>query len=1162
MTNDAAKHPFLLAPAMLFLIALSFLPLSSHTLASAPLSDEQDRTVDELIKGYGSGPSGFWSVFGDVKERIDGPVLEKMLDHAAAKRDAALVTLVLEGARMKGDEKMLASLTLSAADVLLSIGRYDEAAKLYDSAMPVARSLEDPVLMAKAHEGNGDVSFHSGNPANALLMYRRAADLYARGGSLSGQGIVARKMGDVLIQTGDNGQAARVLERALGILKGGTNPVEEGNVYRSLGNLAMRQRDHKTALSFFELALARYTGTGDKKGEADIHRGFGETALRTGDNEKAAGEYSKALAMYDELGSGCYVGQGYARKGLADIAFFAGRNDEARGLYDKALESFTAAGYPLGQADVLRRMGQLGLRRGNIEEARASYEKALPIYRKVREPVGQADVYKGLGDIGYYGRNFSGALEMYDRALPYYVHAGEPLGQANVHRATGDIHFYAGDYARAMDYYEKALSFYMKANSPMGQANTYRTMGETYVRLGKADHALAMFTSAMTLYKKVNEPIGQGDIYKTLGEIYLEKGNRMAALDMFREALSYVTAAHSVVDQGHAYQGIGDVFLSAGDLEKSLENYDMALALYRRMQDKESEAFVLIKKAGLSSRIGDVKEAMGLFEAGLGKLEEVRSQAMFPDMKKSYMEKVYGHYEDAAVFMLETNENEKAFRSIEAMKARVFLDQLAEGRVNLEKGIDPAMKAERDALENELVVTGRKLGEESRKDVPDKEVLERLGKESSLIREKLDALKRDIRYKNPLYASVQYPEPVAVKFLQEKVLKESEVLAEYFLSRKGVYCLVVSRKDFNVVKLSVSHEDLQSKVKAFLTNIRGYQQKERFREALAEDLYAILVKPIEPFLGDGTLIVAPQAILAYLPFEALMTEEGGKKIFMIEKRPVAYIQSGTVLSVLRSQYEREGSGGGFVGFGDPVYDYDKYRSESQAAREKKVEEEKGAASGGDTGDEPPAVNPGAAFTKNSYLRAGGTLVRLQGSGEEIEGIRKMYEEKGSPARSFLRIEAREENARSPEMGRYAFIHFSTHGILEPGFQAIALSQIPGDKEDGFLTLGEIMNSRFNARLVVLSACETGLGEMSYSEGVTGLTRAVMYAGSAAAVVSLWSVADEGTKDLMIRFYDGLIRKGMPKVAALRAAKMELLKDTKESTFSHPFFWSAFVMYGE
>ncbi|MDD3846405.1 MAG: CHAT domain-containing protein [Syntrophorhabdaceae bacterium] len=1159
MNNDKTKLPFFAPFVMVSLVTIFFLSFTV-SFASNLLDGDRERSFNELMEGYESGAGRFWSVFGDNKDKIDGPVLDKALHHAAAKRDDTLVGLVLEGARIKGDQKALVSLMLDAADYFLSTCRYDEALKLYDASMPLARNLENPLLLAKAYEGNGDISFYSGNPTNALMMYKKAADLYTRGGSLPGQGVVARKMGDVLIQTGDNGQAATVLEKAMSILKSAGDPIEEGNAYRSFGNLAMRQRDHKTALSFFELALARYTAAGFSNGEADIRRAFGETALRTGDNEKAGENYSKALALYDKTGS--LIGQGYARKGLADIAFFSGKNDEAGGLYKKALESFTAAGYPLGQADVLRRMGQLNLRTGYMTAARGSYEEALPIYRKVREPVGQADVYKGLGDIGYYGRNFSKALEMYDRALPYYVHAGEPLGQGNVHRATGDIYFYAGDYARAMEYYEKALSLYIKANSPMGQANTYRTIGETYVRLKKTDHALAMFNSAMALYKKTNEPIGQGDIYKTLGEIYLRKGNRMGALDMFREALGYLTTAHSVIDQGHAYQGIGDVFLSAGDLDKSLENYDTALELYRQMQDKESEAFILLKKAGLFGRKEDVRESMRLYEAGLAKLEQVRTQAVFPDMKKSYMEKVYGHYEDAAVFMLDNNENEKAFYYIEAMKARVFLDQLAEARVDLEKGIDPAVKKERDSLEAELFVMERKLAEESRKETPDKEVMERSKKEFSVIQEKLDALRRDIRYKNPLYASVQYPEPIEVKALQEKVLRDGEVLAQYFLSKKGVYCLLVKKKEFNVIKLPVSHGDLISRVKEFLGNMRGHQQKEPFREDLAWGLYDMLVRPLEPFLGESTLIVAPQGILAYLPFEALRTEEGGRKIFMVEKYPVKYIQSGTVLAVLRSQYERDGYGGGFVGFGDPVYDYTAYTSERSVAADKNVQDKNDPSGGKGSGNGAPGTTPGAAFMKYNYLRAGGTLTRLEGSGEEIEGIRKIHEEHGSPARSFLRIDAREENARSAEIGQYAFIHFSTHGILEPGFQAIALSQIPGDKEDGFLTLGEIMNSRFNARLVVLSACETGLGEMSYSEGVTGLTRAVMYAGSAAALVSLWNVADEGTRDLMIRFYEGMINKGMTKTDALRAAKIQLLSDTEKDGFSHPFFWSAFVMYGE
>jgi CHAT domain-containing protein len=125
-------------------------------------------------------------------------------------------------------------------------------------------------------------------------------------------------------------------------------------------------------------------------------------------------------------------------------------------------------------------------------------------------------------------------------------------------------------------------------------------------------------------------------------------------------------------------------------------------------------------------------------------------------------------------------------------------------------------------------------------------------------------------------------------------------------------------------------------------------------------------------------------------------------------------------------------------------------------------------------------------------------------------------------------------------------------------QAIALSPVPEDNEDGFLTLGEIMNLRYNAHVVVLSACVTGLGRAERGEGITGLTRAVMYAGSRSAVVSLWSVDDEGTRDLMVRFYENMIRKGSDTAESLGPAKREMLG----TGYGSPFSWSAFVMYGE
>lgn len=201
----------------------------------------------------------------------------------------------------------------------------------------------------------------------------------------------------------------------------------------------------------------------------------------------------------------------------------------------------------------------------------------------------------------------------------------------------------------------------------------------------------------------------------------------------------------------------------------------------------------------------------------------------------------------------------------------------------------------------------------------------------------------------------------------------------------------------------------------------------------------------------------------------------------------------------------------------------------------------------------------AELNRGRYDRGGGTLQRLPGSGEEVKGIAALFAASSKKQTVDLRLDAREESAKAPAMADYGYVHFACHGLLGKGFQSLALSQIPDSQEDSLLMLGEMMACRYKARLVVLSACQTGKGTVERGEGVTGLTRAVMYAGSPAAVVSLWSVSDARTKDLMLRFYSKLLKEGLPKDEALRAAKLEMLKS---SYFSSPFFWAAFVMHGE
>jgi CHAT domain-containing protein len=153
---------------------------------------------------------------------------------------------------------------------------------------------------------------------------------------------------------------------------------------------------------------------------------------------------------------------------------------------------------------------------------------------------------------------------------------------------------------------------------------------------------------------------------------------------------------------------------------------------------------------------------------------------------------------------------------------------------------------------------------------------------------------------------------------------------------------------------------------------------------------------------------------------------------------------------------------------------------------------------------------------------------------------------------------------SPELSQYRYVHIATHGLLDterPGLSALLFSMVDaqGKSQDGFLRANDIYNLKLPAELVVLSACQTGLGKEVKGEGLVGLTRGFMYAGAARVVVSLWNVNDKATADLMTKFYEKMLKQGERPAAALRAAQVEMWK---QKQWQSPYYWAAFTMQGE
>jgi len=303
------------------------------------------------------------------------------------------------------------------------------------------------------------------------------------------------------------------------------------------------------------------------------------------------------------------------------------------------------------------------------------------------------------------------------------------------------------------------------------------------------------------------------------------------------------------------------------------------------------------------------------------------------------------------------------------------------------------------------------------------------------------------------------------------------------------------------------------------------------RSALA--LYRDVVAPVADLLEPGGgLIVVPDGVLSYVPFEALVMDSTGASdygslAYLGRRVAISYAPSSSVLRTIRSGGDgvRPAPTMDLVAFGDPVF-----AGELSAMR-----------SG-------PSV-------------LGEDLARLPYTGDEVRTIGELFPE--GRTRIFLREDATEEAVLSGNaLAGARFVHFATHGIVDedhPDFSGLALSATDGEAGDGFLQVAEIFNLHLDADLVVLSACETGLGRMVRGEGLLGLTRAFLYAGASSLVVSLWSVADRSTSELMKRFYGSLVNEKQSRSVALKDAKLSMLDDPE---FAHPFNWAPFVLIGD
>jgi CHAT domain-containing protein/Tfp pilus assembly protein PilF len=879
--------------------------------------------------------------------------------------------------------------------------------------------------------------------------------------------------------------------------------------YRAEALIYYRSDRYQQALSVLGVILAKVEESGDLERRGRIHGLAGSIYSDLADFKKASEHLTLSLEISREIGD-----RGAEQAYLAQLGVVYGK----LGKHQQALEV---------------------------------YERALKMAREVGDRLSEGRNIGLIGNLHAQLANYPQAIDAHLQAANIAREVGDRPSEAAQLGSVSSVYTALGDYPKALEYIQAASKIAREVNNPWLEVSFLQGLGSVFENLGDKPQALAAYEQSIRVARQIGDRLGEAISLAHMGKVISQSGNHSQALGWYEQALRAAREIGAVTVEAGILNDLGKLHFVLKNYSQAEEDHKKALVV-----GAETRMPVIIwqAQAGLAAaceRQGRPAEAINHYRLAVETIEKVRQGLEIAEEKAGFLQDKIEVYKNLVDLLAESHQREpakryaaEAFHYAERERARAFLDSMAEARLNVEQGIATALLDRRREIEARISQLQSRLIKEYSEKSPDRKKVKMWEADLAKTDEDYQTLRREIRRQHPRYADLQYPEPVRLEQAQQ-LLGEKSLLLEYSLGQTASFLFAVSRDDHLVARLS-SASSISDRVKRLREAIARPDRK-AFSNYLvqARSLYQELIRPAGKLLsGKQELIIVADGALHYLPFEVLLNPDGAlatqadprRLPYLVRDYAVSYVPSASVLAGLSTPYEnRAGAQRMFLAYADPVYDEGATQETSAAGLIVR------------------------SFGEGKPWR----LERLERSRKEVEGIARLYP--GEEVALFLGEQASEENVKAGgRLGQYRLIHFAAHGLLnenKPQFSGLVLRLPRADREspeDGLLQVYEIFNLKLNADLVVLSACETGLGKEVKGEGLVGLTRAFLYAGTPSVVVSLWKVADISTAELMIRLHRRLKEGTQGKAEALRKAQLELIR---EGRFAHPYHWAPFVLVG-
>jgi CHAT domain-containing protein/tetratricopeptide (TPR) repeat protein len=915
---------------------------------------------------------------------------------------------------------------------------------------------------------------------------------------------------------------------------------------------AQKAEKLQPAIQKYEEALSIYAALGDLRMQSRALWGASMAAT-------AAGSVAQALAYQLRLRElrqqeGDRRGEARALLGIAETQATLGDMKRARQAFEGALPILVEVGDRLGEAYALAGIGNVYADTGEPDLALDHLQRALPIVQALRHP-NEANVLNSLGVVHERTGEYEKASQAYARALLQYRATGDRVGEALALNNVGIIELHLGDPRKAIEYYRQSHAILQDAGFPELDAIVISNIGRAHQELDELEAAMRFLEEALALSRQVAHRSGEAITLQKIGEVREKQGALRPALLAYREAFRLFGEIADRQRAADVRRDMADVLVLLGETEEAIRLYEQTLVETGRLEDRLARAATL---HGLSRALrakGRLEEAQARSEDALLVVESLRASVLGPDNRASFLAAKRDFYDFHVDLLMERQGQDpggtfaaEALRTSERARGRGLLEILTEARVDLRKGVDPALVDRERALQRQLNSKAERLTRlQGAKPSPDEEATARAEVEALLQAHK--ELQAQLRAASPGYAALTQPVPLTLTEIQEQVLDDDSVLLEYALGRERSYLFAVTRSSLESFVLPPRAE-----IETLARRVHELVQKSHQPEVAvayakqASALSRMLLGPAAHRLGRKRLLLVMEGALQYVSFAALPAPpaRGADPPPLVVDHEIVSLPSASALAVLRREMAGRLPPAGLVAvLADPVLEKSDPRVRSVLR--------------GAEGTPSAAADDLARSAADAGMSR---FPRLQWSRTEAQSIVGL----SGIARSLgaLDFAASRATAQGPELAKYRIVHFATHGLLNsrhPELSGIVLSLVDehGRPQDGFLRLHEIYNLELNADLVVLSACRTALGKDVRGEGLVGLTRGFWYAGARRVVASLWDVRDRATAELMRRFYHALLKEGATPVAALRAAQASLWK---EKRWRAPHYWAAFVLQGE